>query len=251
MHILLTNDDGIFAPGLAAMYEQLTQIGHVSVVAPTVSRSGASHSISLEPLICQKVQLPGTFTGYSIQGSPADCVKLAVMELIDKDNVPIDMVVSGINHGANVGINIYYSGTVAAAMEAAFYNIPAIAVSAALEENLDIESAAAYAGNIIKKLLPLTKSDIININIPRLSLGKPKGTRIVPQATAGFDENYILCNDQHGKKVYQLTGGDHRDDHSIPTDTIALTEGYITITALKFGMTNHKKNEELKNRLSK
>ena len=251
MHILLTNDDGIFAPGLAAMYDQLTEIGRVSVVAPDVSRSGASHSISLEPLICQQVQLPGTFSGYSVQGSPADCVKLAVMELIDKDDGPIDMVVSGINHGANVGINIYYSGTVAAAMEAAFYQIPAIAVSAALEENLDIENAAAYACNIIKKLLPLTESDIINVNIPRLSLGKPKGTKVMPQATAGFHENYVLHNDQHGQKIYQLTGGDHRDDHTVPTDTIALTEGYITITALKFGMTNHKKNEDLKSRLSK
>ena len=251
MHILLTNDDGIFAPGLAAMYDQLTEIGRVSVVAPAVSRSGASHSISHEPLICQQVQLPDAFIGYSVQGSPADCIKLAVMELIDTADEPIDMVVSGINHGANVGINIYYSGTVAAAMEAAFYKIPAIAVSAALEENLDIESAAGYAGEVIRKLLPLKAKDIINVNIPPLSLGKPKGIKVLPQATAGFHENYVVRKNQHGQKIYQLTGGDHRDDHSIVTDTIALVEGYITVTALKFGMTHHKKNEELNNRLTK
>jgi 5'-nucleotidase len=251
MHILLTNDDGIFAPGLAAMYDQLTKIGRVSVVAPAVSRSGASHSISLEPLICQQVQLPGTFKGYSVQGSPADCVKLALMELVQTNDDPVDMVVSGINHGANVGINIYYSGTVAAAMEAAFYRIPAIAVSAALEENMNIENAAEHAAGVINKILPLTKSDIININIPKLSLGEPKGIKVLQQATAGFHENYILRNNQHGQKMYQLTGGDHRDKHDTPTDTIALTEGYITVTALKFGMTNHKKNENLKNRLSK
>jgi 5'-nucleotidase len=250
MHILLTNDDGIFAPGLAAMYDQLTKIGQVSVVAPADSRSGASHSISLQPLICQKVDLPGSFSGYSVQGSPADCVKLAVMELVHSDDTPIDIVVSGINHGANVGINIYYSGTVAAAMEAAFYRIPAVAVSAALEDNMNIEKSAEHASNVINKLLPLAESDVINVNIPWLSIGEPKGVKVLPQATAGFQEKYIVSKNQHGQVEYQLTGGDHREDKNSYTDTIALVEGYITVTALKSDMTNHEKNENLKKRLA-
>ncbi len=118
MHILLTNDDGIFAPGLAAIYKKLIKLGQVSVVAPAEAKSGASHSITLEPLMCDKVDLTGKFEGYSVSGSPADCVKLGVKELATK---PIDLVVSGMNYGANVGINVYYSGTVAAAMEAAFF----------------------------------------------------------------------------------------------------------------------------------
>ena len=152
MHILLTNDDGIFAPGLAVLYKKLSLIGKVTVAAPAQPKSGASHSISLEPLICDKVDITGKFTGYSVEGSPADCVKLAVMKLIDHDAEPIDLVVSGINCGANVGINVYYSGTVAAAMEAAFYGIPSIALSAALEEDVDFEAACEYGIEVIEKL---------------------------------------------------------------------------------------------------
>ena len=110
---------------------------------------------------------------------------------------------------------------------------------------------AAHAADVIKKLLPLQDSDVININIPRLSLGgPPKGIKVLPQATAGFHESYVVRNNLHGQKIYQLTGGDHRDDNSVLTDTIALVEGYITVTALKFGMTNDEKNEELKKRLT-
>ncbi len=122
MRILLTNDDGIFAPGLAAIYKQLVELGTVTVVAPTECWSGASHSITFaEPLACTKVEIKGLFTGFGVQGSPADCVKLASMQLHDG---PIDLVVAGINCGANVGINVYYSGTVAAAWRPPFCGSP-------------------------------------------------------------------------------------------------------------------------------
>ena len=118
MQILLTNDDGIFAPGLAAVYKELIKLGDVLVVAPANSKSGASHSVTFNrPLVCNKVDINGLFTGYSVEGSPADCVKLAVMQL---HKGPIDLLISGINYGTNAGINIYYSGTVAAAMEGRF-----------------------------------------------------------------------------------------------------------------------------------
>jgi 5'-nucleotidase len=242
MHILLTNDDGIFAPGLAAMYKKLTRLGQVTVVAPSEGKSGASHSISLEPLNCDRVDLTGKFVGYSVNGSPADCVKLAVMELTDS---PIDLVVSGINHGANVGINVYYSGTVAAAMEAAFFGIPSVAVSIAFEEKTDFEAAAEYGFDVIQKLLPLRVHSVININIPMLSMGKPKGVRVVGQSTSGYHEHYTIRKNEHGQTFYQLDGGRHRDDHAAFTDVTALIEGFITLTCLHFDMTDYEKNLKL------
>ncbi|MBN1817720.1 MAG: hypothetical protein JW828_10185, partial [Sedimentisphaerales bacterium] len=116
MHILLTNDDGIFAPGLAAVYQELVKLGQVTVAAPSDVQSAASHRISLEPVGCELVDILGAFSGFSIDGTPADCVKLALNELLDEEQEPVDLVVSGINYGANLGVHVYYSGTVAAAM---------------------------------------------------------------------------------------------------------------------------------------
>jgi len=238
MKILLTNDDGIFAPGLAAIYKELVNMGDVTVVAPADSRSGASHSVTLsEPLVCNKVDINGLFTGFSVQGSPADCVKLAVMQLL---NDPIDLLVAGINSGANAGINVYYSGTVAAAMEGAFLRIPAVAMSLAAEEQMDFETAAKYCAEILKKLMPLKSGEVINLNIPQLSKGKPKGIRIVPQSTEGFHEHYICQKNELGQTVFQLAGGPHRDE-DLHTDTTSLADGFITVTALTPDMTNHKK----------
>ncbi len=242
MHILLANDDGIFAPGLAAIYKELIKIGDVTVVAPADSRSGTGHSITFNrPIVCNKVDINGLFTGFSVKGSPADCVKLAVMQFCEK---PIDLVVAGINNGANVGINTYYSGTVAAAMEAAFLKIPSVAMSVAAEENVDFEKAAQYCIKTLNKILPIKNGEVININIPQLSKGPPKGTRVVPQATEGFDEHYLSQKNELGQTVFQLAGGNHRDEKT-PTDTTSLVEGFITITALALGMTDIEKTSEL------
>jgi 5'-nucleotidase len=242
MHILLTNDDGIFAPGLAALYKELVEIADVTVVAPAASRSGGSHSITLNrPFVCNKIDINGRFTGFSVEGSPADCVKLACMQLC-KD--PLDLVVAGLNNGSNIGINAYYSGTVAAAMEAAFLKIPAVAMSLASEEHLDFEAAAKYCTDILKKLMPIAPGDVININIPLLSKGKPKGIRVVPQSTEGFDEYYVRRRNEQGQTVFQLAGGTHRHEEN-PTDTTSLADGYITITALATGMTDHVKTARL------
>ena len=242
MQILLTNDDGIFAPGLAAIYKELTKIGDVIVVAPADSRSGTSHSVTLKkPLVCNKVDINGQFTGLSVQGSPADCVKLAVMQL---HAGPIDLLVAGINNGANAGINVYYSGTVAAAMEGAFSKIPAVAMSLASEEQMDFEKAANYCAKILKKLMPLKSGGVININIPQLSKGEPKGVRVVPQSTEGFHEHYIRQKNEQGQTTFQLAGDLHRAEQN-PTDTTSLADGFITITALAPDMTNHAKTRQL------
>jgi len=242
MRILLTNDDGIFAPGLAAIYKQLVTLGDVMVVAPADSQSGASHSITYkQPLLCNRININGLFAGYSVHGSPADCVKLAVMQLSEH---PVDILVSGINNGANAGINVFYSGTVAAAMEGAFLKIPAVAVSLAAEDQMHYERAAQYSIQILKKLMPLKSGDVININIPQLSKGPPKGLKVVPQSTGGFDEHYLNQKNDQGQTLFQLTLGPHRIEKPV-TDITSLVEGFITITALNPDMTNHPKTQEL------
>ncbi len=245
MQILLTNDDGIFAPGLAALYKRLVDLGDVTVVAPTKSWSGTGHSITFhEPLACTRVQIEGLFTGFGVEGSPADCVKLACMQLHDG---PINLVVSGINCGANIGINVYYSGTVAAAMEAAFLGIPSAAISGAAEDPMDYDAAAEHGLAVLRRLMPLHPGDVMNINIPLLSRGRPKGVRIVPQATSGFHEYYIPRLNGPKQLVFQLAGGMHRQEKT-PADTTALADGFITVTALRPDMTDHEKTAALRAR---
>ena len=247
MKILLTNDDGIFAPGLAAIYKELIKIGQVFVVAPADSRSGASHSVTfLSPLLCNKVNINDLFTGYSVKGSPADCVKLAVLQLHKE---PIDLVVSGINSGANAGINVYYSGTVAAAMEGAFLQIPSVALSLSFEEPMDYEIGAKYFVKVIQKLMPMKKGEMVNINLPHLSKGKPKGIKSVPQSSNGFDEYYVRQENELGQTEFLLAGKSHLNDES-PTDIGALEEGYITVTALTPDMTHESNTKKLKEKFS-
>jgi 5'-nucleotidase len=246
MHILLTNDDGIFAPGLAALYKRLVRLGRVTVVAPAEVQSGAGHSISLRDLTCQSLEIMGKFSGFSVNGSPADCVKLAVNKLVGK-KTPIDLVVSGMNQGANVGLNVFYSGTVAGAIESAFYDYPAIAVSAAMDDPWDAEQAADYAVNVIEQLLPIEPRQVVNLNIPQLSKGAPAGIQVVPQSTGGFDEFYHIVDEQEGQGVYRLAGGKHRDKHDQNrwVDTTALAAGFITLTSLRLDLTEPQGNERL------
>ena len=245
MHILLTNDDGVFAPGLAAVYRHLTKLGDVTVVAPAQPKSGAGHSISLEPLVCERLDITGKFEALSVEGSPADCVKVVLNKLVETSYGPVDLVVSGINHGANVGIHVFYSGTVAAAVEGAFYGVPSIALSAMYEEDMDIEAAAEYAFTVIEQLLPLKSGDVVNVNIPVMSKGKPKGVVVVPQSTGGFQEEFTSSENGHGQIVLEYTGGTHRKPNVEPADTSSLTDGFVTITALHFDMTYYEKNESL------
>jgi 5'-nucleotidase len=170
---------------------------------------------------------------------------LALNELVDPTD-PIDLVVSGMNHGANVGINIFYSGTVAGAIEAAFYNLPAIAVSAAFDDPMDFEAAADHAFAVIEQLTDLPAGRVANLNIPRLSKGSPKGVLIAPQSTHGFEEQYQIRTDDDGQRVYQLTGGNHRDPKDGGwTDTTALLAGHITLTCLRQELTDSEGNRLL------
>ena len=242
MRILLTNDDGILAPGLAAMYKQLSKIAEVFVVAPADIKSASGHSITLSPLRMSTVEIAGAFKGFSIEGSPADCVKIALTELISE---PIDLVVSGCNEGANVGINVFYSGTVAAAIEGAFFGLPSIAVSAAIYKNMNFDKAAEYAVKVIQKILPLKAHSVININIPIIKRKSPKGIKVVSQSTVAFKENYKKSKCSSGQTIFQLIGQDHgkHDDNS---DVTAMVDGYITITPLHYSLTDNQKIDQIK-----
>jgi len=163
------------------------------------------------------------------------------MELCPK---PVDLVVSGINFGANVGIHVHYSGTVGAAMEGAFSGIPSIAVSATFEKEMDFDRSAEYALKTIESILPLTGNEVININIPPLAKGKPKGVKVVPHTTNIYEEAYTKENDEYGHTRYVYTTGSHTDGNK-ETDITALLDGYITVSTLHFDMNDTEKNKKL------
>ena len=232
------------------MRTELAVLGDVTVVAPSDVRSASGHSISLSPVACQKVDILGQFHGYSVDGTPADCVKLALNELIGSAAAPVDIIVSGINHGANVGIHVYYSGTVAAAIEGAFHGIPAVAVSAVFEEHMDMPAAARYATAVIRRLLPLAGGNVININIPRLSRGEPAGVRVVPHGTTGFVEGYLARHGDNGQTYYTFSDGAPKDAAACEgTDTHLLAQGYVTVSALRLDMNDGNRNDRLRDRL--
>lgn len=239
MRILLTNDDGIYAPGLRALRRELMKLGEVVVVAPATEQSGVGHSITLlNPLLVQEVlDEERRFLGWAIEGRPADCVKLGLVELLTE---PPDLVVSGLNAGSNAGINVLYSGTVAAAVEGAFFNHPSIAVSLEYTRpKLDFPRAAAIARSVIEQVVAHRPApgSLTNINIPSLDKGPIRGIKVVPQNTARYVEKYERRVDPRGR-VYYWTGPDyHCPDPHPNSDVTALDEGYITVTPLQFNLT--------------
>lgn len=239
MRILLTNDDGILAPGLAALREALLELGEVAVVAPASVQSAAGHGITVgAPLAVRRVHVQGAFFGHAVEGRPADCVKLAVTHLLD---APPDLVVSGLNDGANVATNVLYSGTVAAAAEGALLGFPAIAVSMERGEERDFGRAARVALPIIRHLLDkgLVAGQLININLPDLAPGRPKGVRVVPQAAREMEDNFVRFAGPDGRDYYWLTEGRFKQGDAAESDLDALNEGYIAITPLQFNLTQH------------
>ena len=243
MRILLVNDDGLFAPGLAALHSELLPFGQVSVVAPEEGQSAAGHSLTVRgSLICERRKVNHRLTGWAVRGRPADCVKLAIRELLDS---PPDLVVSGLNAGANVGINVIYSGTVAAAVEAAFFRIPALAFSMELEDGQDeqqrnqsFKRAAGLAVQVLTQALEagLVKGAVLNVNIP--AGAKPKGVRFVKQSTVGIDDRYQRNENDQGQLCYTMSG-EFKFNGPVPnTDVEALAEGFVSVTPLHFDLTN-------------
>jgi 5'-nucleotidase len=241
MLILLTNDDGISAPGLVALYRELKEMGDVHVVAPASVQSAAGHGITLSsPLLTSRVTVADTFTGTAVEGRPADCVKLAVSQLLPG---PPDLVVSGMNSGANVGINVIYSGTVAAAIEAAFLGLPSLAVSLHLgsEAPNDYPRGARLAAQTIHQILEigLKGGQVLSINIPNLKPEEsPKGTRIVRQCTRPWTDTYERRRDPRGREYFWNSSVFTLGATDADTDVAALRDHYITVTPLQFDLTD-------------
>lgn len=245
MRILLTNDDGIYAPGLEAMHDELLRLGPVDVVAPSVEQSGVSHSITyLEPLLVHDVFREGRLFGRAVRGSPADCVKLAMLQFC---NTPPDLVVSGINAGANTGINVLYSGTVAGAIEGAFFGVTSVAVSLAECDQPDYPRAARLAAAMIEQILAGTASRgaLWNINLPENHPGWPVGAKTVPMGLGRYGEAMERRIDPRGRPYFwTMTTRDRQHPVEPGSDVEGLSEGYITLTPLHFDLTDRQRLSE-------
>lgn len=242
MRILLTNDDGIYAPGLRALRLELQKIAEVTVVAPASEQSGVGHSITLlNPLLVQEVQDDQQqFIGWAVEGRPADCVKLALLELLPE---PPDLLVSGLNAGSNAGINVLYSGTVAAAIEGAFFRQTSIAVSLEYTKPkpLDFARAAQVARRVIEQIMAQrpAQGSLFNVNIPSFDRGPLRGVRTVPQNVAPYVETYDRRVDPRGRVYFWSKPGLNCPEPHPDSDVTALAEGYVTVTPLQFCMTRH------------
>lgn len=237
MRILLTNDDGIYAPGLAALERELVGLGDLTLVAPAVEQSGVGHSITfLSPLVVKDVFEGDRRRGWAVEGSPADCVKLGIFEFCSQRP---DLVVSGINGGLNAGINVLYSGTVAAAIEGAFFGITSIAVSLEFNEHSDADRAARLAVGVIKDILARKgpERQLYNINIPTVALAQPKGIKVVPMGVERYGEHFEKRIDPRGRNYYWATSDPPPRPGTEETDLTALAAGYVTVSPLDFDLT--------------
>jgi 5'-nucleotidase len=244
--ILITNDDGIFAPGIQNLVEAMKDLGNVIVVAPDSPQSGMGHAITIDdPIRLERVHLFGDIEAYAISGTPADCVKLAKDKILHH---PPDLCVSGINHGSNSSINVIYSGTMSAAMEAGIEGIPAIGFSLLdYSFEADFRGAKKYAEIIAKKVLRdgLPTSTVLNVNIPKCLPEEIKGLKICRQARAKWEEDYDERNDPRGKRYFWLRGKFVNHDHGEDTDVWALENNFVSVVPVQFDLTAHHAISEL------
>lgn len=239
MKILVTNDDGIDSPGIYALVHALREIGHVTVVAPDRQQSAVGHALTVSsPLRAVPFHRDGEMFGYAVNGTPADCVKLGVSSLL---TAKPDMVISGINHGTNSSINILYSGTVSAATEAMMMGIPAMAVSlSSFSYEADMSGAAYYAKLIAKQLLslPIPSGTLLNMNVPAIPAGMLKGMRFTRLSKSMWEDKYEKRYDPMDREYYWIRGTYHTIDADGMTDDGALAEGYVSVTPIRYELTN-------------
>jgi 5'-nucleotidase len=246
MNLLLTNDDGIFAPGLQALHRRLAPRHDVAVVAPDQERSAVGHGITLHhPLRAAQVALNAHFHGYAVNGTPADCIKLGMVELLATRP---DLVLSGINPGANVGINVNYSGTVAAAKEAALLGLPAIAVSVQGRKVVNFEAAAAFTESLAEIVLKqgLPRGTFLNVNIPNVPFAEISGTVVSRQGTGRYVDRFEKRQDPRDRPYYWPGSDPQTFDEDPEVDGAALQGNFISITPIKCDMTDYDALERLR-----
>ena len=238
--ILITNDDGITAPGIRSLVEAARPLGKVVVVAPDKPQSGMGHAITIgTPLRMNKVEIFDGIEAWQTSGTPVDCVKLAVDKILHRKP---DLCLSGINHGANHSINVIYSGTMSAAMEASIESIPSIGFSLLdYRFEADFSAATFYANQIIKTILKqkLDKHLLLNVNFPPVPQSEIRGIKICKQAYAKYVEDFDERKDPQGKKYYWLTGEFVNFDKSKDTDVWALQNNYVSVVPVQFDLTNY------------
>ncbi len=238
--ILVTNDDGITAPGLHALVDAVKGLGQIIVVAPDSPQSGMGHAITInKPLRLDKVDVHGEHNWYQCSGTPVDCVKIAMDKILHRKP---DLCVSGVNHGSNSSINVIYSGTMSAAMEGAIEGIPSVGFSL-LNYSLeaDFTAAKAYARIIARNVLEngLPAGSLLNVNIPNFTLDKIKGVKVCRQATAKWEEEFDERLDPNKRKYYWLTGKFINYDKGEDTDEWALANGFVSLVPVQYDFTAH------------
>ncbi|NDA62091.1 MAG: 5'/3'-nucleotidase SurE [Chitinophagia bacterium] len=238
--ILITNDDSIHAPGIRALVEAVKGLGKIVVVAPDKPQSGMGHAITIgNPLRLQKMHVFDGVEAYSCSGTPVDCVKLAVDKVLHRKP---DICLSGINHGANHSINVIYSGTMSAALEASIERIPSIGLSLLdLSIEADFNAAAHYARLLVEQMLKKKIDEphlCLNVNIPKGALASIKGIKICRQAYAKYNEEFDERKDPNGKRYYWLTGVFVNFDKGKDTDVWALEHNYVSVVPVQFDLTN-------------
>jgi len=250
MHILVTNDDGVYAPGLFALAQALMKVGKVTIVAPDRNWSASGHVKTMHrPLRVKSVTLHKQVAALATDGAPSDCVALALLGLVPEK---IDLVVSGINTNANIGHDVTYSGTVTAAMEAAIWNLPGIAVSLETPENhhgeMEYGPAARAAAHIVEQVAAhgLPEGVLLNVNVPHLPESEIKGILITRQGLRVYRDELVRREDPHGKPYYWIGGDAPTGVRENGTDFGALSAGYISITPLHLDLTAYQAQNELK-----
>ncbi len=258
--ILLTNDDGYAAAGIAALYEALCPCYDVTVIAPELEQSGVGHAFSYNnPLYYRQIPARFGIPGYIVSGTPSDCVKFGVVHIMESKP---DIVVSGMNVGENSGISVFYSGTVAGAREGAFWQIPSVAFSLSESGSKFLSEYTSIASDLLEKIIKVDKRYFaeqthnrvfFNVNFPSCSPGKSKGIRVTRQSLAFYDDRYVSRKTDEGTEQFWLTGEKRGVEESESYDSRALDSGYITITPLNCDATSHAAIEHLaaleKNRL--
>lgn len=240
LKILVSNDDGIDSLGIYELVKALREIGDVTVVAPWKEQSAVGHAITMKvPLRVIKYYKNGDFFGYAVDGTPADCVKMGVRNIMTE---PPDIVVSGINHGSNTACNVIYSGTVSAAREAVLMNLPAFAISVASHSVSNFGFAGKVAQKICNFILQnkLNKGTLLNINVPDAEEKSIKGIRITTQGNSRWDDIYEKRQDPYGRDYFWLTGNFMDDNEDDLADQKAIINNYVSITPIQLDSTDHK-----------
>jgi 5'-nucleotidase len=244
--VLISNDDGIAAPGINALVQEIRKIARVTVVAPDKQQSAVGHAITMNyPLRAIPYQKNGEFFGYAVDGTPADAVKLGVRFLLKEKP---DLIISGINQGSNTAVNILYSGTVSAATEGTVLGIPSMAVSLTTHDDADFSYAAKFSARLALLIAKhgLPAGTLLNVNVPAVPEEKIAGVRITRQGESSWEDTFDVRRDPANREYFWLTGKMVVTDTDPFTDQIAIRENYVSITPIHYELTDGKMIDELK-----